>query len=79
MKKRNIIFWSVLLIFISLTFFIVNHRRKSVLCSNIDVVFFDSTKNKLLDKQEIIETMKDAEGVLIGKEISKINFACRSL
>jgi len=75
MKKRNIIFWSVLLIFISLTLIIVNHRRKSVLCSNIDVVFFDSTKNKLLDKQEIIETMQDAEGILIGKEISKINLA----
>ncbi len=75
MRKGNIIFWSLLILFLVLSLWLVNHRRKSVVCSHIDVIFLDTSDNKLMDEQEVIDVLENAQGKILGTEIGDLNLA----
>ncbi len=75
MSKKNIIVWSMITLYVIVALITVNWRRKSVICSSIDVVFKDSLNNKLIDKQEVIDILEAKQGKIIGKPIEELNLA----
>ena len=73
-QVKNIIIWSLIVIYIIVIFAFVTSKYKKVQCNNISIQILDSTENHLIQKDDVLKLIyKYSDGDIIGYSFEKIN------
>ncbi|MCK5535376.1 MAG: hypothetical protein KAI79_01040 [Bacteroidales bacterium] len=75
MKKRTIILWGGIALYLIIVLIAVSTNRNSVICNNIEVKFNDTSSVRLMDQKELVGLLEKIEGKILGEKMSNINIA----
>lgn len=72
-KVRNIIIFSLIIVFLAVTLSFVASRSGELVCNRVEVRIVDSTKNGFIQSKDIINLLYNKNIRLIGKNFKNIN------
>jgi cell division protein FtsQ len=75
MKRKSIIIWSIIGVYLIIVLIAVSINRNSVVCNRIEVNFSDTTSARLVDQKEIIDMLEQLDGKILGEKMSSVNLA----
>ena len=72
-KFLNIAFWIFIVAYLFVVLSFVGSKKKETLCTSINVVITDTLKHHFVEKDELIKTIDNGNGRILGTAISEIN------
>ena len=73
-KIRNIIIWSIIVLYLVLVLVFVSSRYNKIQCNDIQVEILDSATNRLVQKDDVIRLIYEySDGDVIGYSFKNIN------
>lgn len=72
-KVRNILFFALIVAYLSVTFSFVASKQEELVCNTVEVRIVDSAKNGFIQSRDILNMLHQKNIKLIGKNFKNIN------
>lgn len=71
--RKNIIFWVIVIIYLSISLSFISEKKGNVLCSKVNVSILDSAGNRFVKETDVKQFIHDQQSQIMGSPIIEIN------